>query len=36
MIARPDLKQIHLNDVRFRVRPEDETIDAYPIDLHDE
>ena len=35
MTGRPDLQQVHMIDVTFRLNPEDETIEPYPIDMLD-
>ena len=33
MAGQPDLKRVHIEDVRFRVLPEDETVDAHAKEL---
>ncbi|MEO2003849.1 MAG: LPS export ABC transporter periplasmic protein LptC [Candidatus Poribacteria bacterium] len=35
MTGRPDLQQVHMIDVTFRLNPEDETIEPYPLGMLD-
>ena len=36
MDGRPDLKRVHMDEVRFHVRPDDETVDAHVDELDTE